>query len=492
MKKNRLSHNRAQTSRLLTEGKPWKVLVSFATPIFLSQLFQQLYNTADSWIVGNFIGSEALAAVNSLGSLIYLLISFFVGASMGAGVVISRYFGMGDLDRVSRAVHTNVVFSFICGVALSVFGVLMTPQILIWMDVPDNVMPMAAEYLRCYFFGAISVVMYNALKGVMNAVGDSRRPLYYLIVSSLLNVFLDWLFVGALGLGVAWAAIATVISQTVSALLCLYQLTRPGTVYCLSWKKLRIDGESLKQIVRYGVPTGIQNSVIGFANVLVQRNINSFGDSAMAACGAYSRIEGFVFLPIMSFSMALTSFIGQNLGAKEYDRAKQGARFGILTSVALAELVGIIVFFFGNFFISLFIKANPPENVLKFFSDLSEKFPGIPFFSLLAQDNTEAKVAEIIAIGATQFRVESLFYFLLAFSHCIAGICRGAGKAVVPMVIMLSVWCVIRIIYITVAMSIRHEIILLFAAYPLTWFISSVIYFIYYKKSNWVHGFDNE
>ena len=461
MKKIRLTHNRAQTSRLLTEGKPWKVLVSFATPIFLSQLFQQLYNTADSYIVGNFIGSEALAAVNSLGSLIYLLISFFVGASMGAGVVISRYFGAGDQERVLRAVHTNILFSLICGVVLSVFGVLMTPHILRWMGVPEDVLPNSTAYLRYYFFGCVPVVMYNSMKGVMNAVGDSVRPLYYLIVSSVLNVLLDLLFVGAMGLGVEWAAIATVLSQAVSAVLCLIQLMKKGTVYQLSWKKLRIDAQSLKEITKYGLPTGVQNSVIGFANVLVQTNINSFGALAMAACGAYSRIEGFVFLPIMSFSMAMTSFIGQNLGAKEYDRAKEGARFGILTSIALAEIVGVVLFFFGGFFISTFITDEDP-----------------------------AAVAEIIAIGARQCRVESLFFFLLAFSHAVAGICRGAGKAIVPMVIMLAIWCVLRIVYITVAMSISHEIILLFAAYPLTWFLSSVIYFIYYKKSDWIHGFD--
>ncbi|MBQ6235883.1 MAG: MATE family efflux transporter [Clostridia bacterium] len=458
----KLFRHQSQTAKLLTEGKPSKVLVSFAMPIFLSQLFQQLYNTADSFIVGNYLGKEALAAVNSSGSLIYLLISFFVGASMGAGVVISRYFGAGDYERVSKAVHTNAVFSLICGIVLSVFGVTMTPQILHWMGVPDDVLPNSVQYLRYYFFGCVPVVMYNSMKGVMNAVGDSKRPLYYLIVSSVLNVILDWLFVGIFGLGVEWAAIATVISQTVSAILCLWQLTRKGTVYCLTWKKLRMDAQSLKEIVKYGLPTGVQNSVIGFANVLVQTNINSFGSLAMAACGAYSRIEGFVFLPIMSMSMALTSYIGQNLGAKEYERAKQGARFGILTSVAMAEVIGVVLFFFGGVFISAFIKDADPE-----------------------------AVTEIIAIGARQCRVESLFFFLLAFSHAVAGICRGAGKAIVPMLIMLLVWCVIRIIYITVAMSILHEIILLFAAYPLTWFISSVIYFIYYKRSNWVHGFES-
>lgn len=439
----------------LTEGTPWKVILSFAMPILLSQLFQQLYNTADTWIVGHYLGTESLAAVSSSGSLIFLLVSFFTGMSMGAGVVISRYFGAGDEEAVSRAVHTNVLLSLISGLFLTVFGVILTPHILEWMGTDPEVLPLSTLYFRYYFLGSLALVMYNALKGVMSAVGDSRRPLYYLIFSSVLNVALDWLFVGALGLGVEWAAIATTIAQAASALLCLLQLVKPGNVYTLRLKKLRIDSELLKEILRNGLPSGVQNSVIGFANVLVQTNINSFAKQAMAACGAYARIEGFAFLPVTSFSMALTTFIGQNLGAKEYDRARAGARFGITSSVIMAELIGVVIFLFGGFFISTF-------------------------------DDTP----EVVAIGAQQCRTEALFFCLLSFSHCIAGICRGAGKAVVPMVIMLAIWCVLRIIYITVAMSISHDIQLLFIAYPLTWFISSVIYLIYYLKSDWIHGFE--
>ena len=297
--------------------------------------------------------------------------------------------------------------------------------------------------------------MYNTFKGIMNAVGDSRRPLYFLIVSSVTNVFLDWLFLGPLGLDIRWAAIATTISQTISALLCLRQLSKKDTVYALRWSKLRINRRSLGEILRYGLPTGVQNSVIGLANVMVQSNINTFERVGTAACGAYSTIEGFAFLPITSFSMALTTFIGQNLGARKYDRAKQGARFGIWSAVLMAELIGLLVFLLAKPLISLFVED--PES---------------------------------IRIGVTQARTESLFFCLLAFSHCIAGICRGAGKAFVPMFIMLGVWCVFRILYITVAMKIDHNIVLLFWAYPITWTISSVIYLIYYKKSDWIHGFE--
>ena len=442
-------------STLMTQGKPVKVILTFAIPIFLSQLFQQLYSIADAWLVSEFLGDDAFAAVSSSGNLIHLMISFFVGASMGAGVVISRYFGAQDRERMSKGVHTSVLISLICGVALTVIGTVFADWIPGWMQLDPDVIPSAVAYLRWYFAGSLALVMYNTFKGVMNAVGDSRRPLYYLIFSSLLNISLDWLFLGPMGLGIEWAAIATTISQAASALLCVLQLCKKDTVYALSWSRLRIDRDILRDILRYGLPTGVQNSVIGLANVMVQSHINTFGKIGTAACGAYARIQGFAFLPITSFSMSLTTFIGQNLGAKEYDRAKTGARFGIWASMLLAESIGLILFFFSRPLVAFFI--DTPES---------------------------------IDIGVRQSNIESLFFFLLSFSHCLAGIFRGAGKAFVPMFVMLGVWCVFRIIYITVAMMIDHNIDLLFWAYPITWIISSTIYLIYYKKSDWIHGFE--
>ena len=442
-------------STLMTQGKPVKVILTFAIPIFLSQLFQQLYSIADAWLVSEFLGDDAFAAVSSSGNLIHLMISFFVGASMGAGVVISRYFGAQDRERMSKGVHTSVLISLICGVALTVIGTVFADWIPGWMQLDPDVIPSAVAYLRWYFAGSLALVMYNTFKGVMNAVGDSRRPLYYLIFSSLLNISLDWLFLGPMGLGIEWAAIATTISQAASALLCVLQLCKKDTVYALSWSRLRIDRDILREVLRYGLPTGVQNSVIGLANVMVQSHINTFGKIGTAACGAYARIQGFAFLPITSFSMSLTTFIGQNLGTKEYDRAKTGARFGIWASMLLAESIGLILFFFSRPLVAFFI--DTPES---------------------------------IDIGVRQSNIESLFFFLLSFSHCLAGIFRGAGKAFVPMFVMLGVWCVFRIIYITVAMMIDHNIDLLFWAYPITWIISSTIYLIYYKKSDWIHGFE--
>ena len=439
----------------LTVGDHKKVLIDFAVPVFLSMLFQQLYNSVDSLIVGNFLGKESLAAVSSSGSLIFLFISFFTGMSMGGAVVIARYFGEGKFDNVTKAIHSSVLLALISGIVLAVAGVALSPQILVIMGTAENVLPESIAYFKWYFVGAPTVVMYNTFKGIMNALGDSRRPLIYLIISSLLNIALDLFFVGALRLGIAWAAVATTIAQAFSVILCLIHLTKKNRIYTLSFKNLRFDRKMTAETIRYGLPTGIQNSVIGFANVMVQANINSFGDDAMAACGSYAKTEGFAFMPITSFSMALTTFIGQNLGAGKKDRARQGARFGILSGMILAEMIGVIVFAFGPLFIAAY-NRDP----------------------------------EVIRIGTMQARIESLFFFLLAFSHCVAAICRGAGKAFVPMTIMLSVWCVLRIIYITVAMHFCHDIRLLFVAYPLTWTISSIIYLIYYKKSRWIDGFD--
>ncbi|ARP50398.1 MULTISPECIES: MATE family efflux transporter [Caproicibacterium] len=444
-----------QSTKDMTSGNPQKLIIQFAVPIFLSQLFQQLYNTVDSVIVGNYLGKSALAAVSSSGTLIFLLVSFFTGMAMGAGVAISKYFGAGDQEKMSKAIHTNVAFGVVAGILLTIVGIWATPEILRWMGTDPRVLPQSIVYFRYYFCGALSIVLYNIFTSIMNAVGDSKRPLYYLIFSSILNVVLDLLFICGFHLGVGSAAVATTISQTVSMLLSLYHLTRKGTIYQVSLHKVRFHTDTLREMIHYGIPTGIQNSVIGFANVIVQTNINSFGENAMAGYGSYIKIEGFAFLPITCFAIALSTFVSQNLGAGKHDRAKTGARFGILTSILLAEGIGVIIFCSAPFLISLF-----------------------------NQDSG------VIAYGVRQAHIETLFYFVLAFSHCIAGICRGAGKAVVPMLVMLGVWCVFRIFYISVAMHFSHNITLVFWAYPLTWSISSAIFLIYYKKSDWVHGFD--
>lgn len=448
---------RSRTTRDMTTGNPYFHMVAFAMPVLLSQIFQQLYNTADTFIVGRFLGTDALAAVSSSGTLIFLLTSFFVGTTMGSGVVISRYFGAGNEENVSRAVHTNIAFGLAGSIVLTVVGVIFTPTFLVWMKTDPTVLPQAIEYFRYYFLGSTAMIMYNVCRSIMNAVGDSRRPLFYLIFSSVLNILLDLLFVAVFRWGVWSAAVATVISQAASVVLCCFQLMKKGQIYSVSLRKIRFHKDMLVEIIRYGLPSGIQNSVIGFANVIVQTQINSFGKFATAGYGVHAKIEGFAFLPITSFNMATTTFISQNLGAREFDRAKKGARFGILAATVAAEVIGVLNYVFAPALVGFF-------------------------------DSTP----EVLELGVRQARTVALFYCLLAFSHAIAAICRGAGKAFVPMTIMLSVWCVFRIAYIETVVHIFHDIGYIYWAYPITWGISSIIYMIYYKHSDWVHGFEHE
>ncbi len=439
----------------LLNGSIWKGIVSFAIPLFLGNLFQQMYNTADSLIVGNILGSDALAAVSSSGSLIFLLVGFFNGIAVGAGVVISKYFGAKDYENLKKAVHTDVAFGLVAGLLLTVIGMALAPQILVWMGTPEEVLPNSILYFRMYFAGSLAFVMYNIVMGILQAVGDSRHPLYYLIFSSIINVALDLLFVGVFGWGVASAAAATAISQAASALLCFIRLVRTKEIYQVHVREIRFHRTQLRQIIQIGLPSGMQNSIISIANIVVQSNINKFGVMAVAGCGVYSKIEGFAFLPITCFAMSLTTFIGQNLGARQLERAKKGAVFGIFCSMSLAELVGLCVFFL------------------------------MPYLAAAFDDNMA-----VVEIATKQAHVEALFYCLLAFSHCIAGIVRGAGKSTVPMLVMLASWCLIRITYITVTVHFIPKLSVIFWAYPLTWSISSIIFLLYFVKGKWLHSFE--
>ena len=441
-----------QEKTLMTEGCIWKHLVRFAIPLFLGNLFQQLYNVADSLVVGNFCGDEALAAVSSSGSLCYLLIGFFQGVFMGASVIISRRYGGRDRDGVDRAIHTTLIFAVAAGILLSVLGVCFTPTILRWMGTPESVLPNSVLYFRIYCAGMLSLVLYNTGTGIFQALGDSRHPLYYLIISSVTNVVLDLLFVAVMDMGVAGAALATVLGQCLSAALSFIHLFSGKFIVCLSWSKLRLDMDTLKNVIRLGLPSGVQNSMISIANVVVQSNINAFGDTAMAGCGSYSKIEGFVFLPIMSLTMALTTFVSQNLGAGKQDRVKSGVRTGIIMAMVVAEAVGIGFFLLAPQLIGLF--SSSPE---------------------------------VIAYGIRQARVEALFYGLLAFAHSAAAVLRGAGKPMIPMVIMLSIWCVLRISYITFMVWLFRDITVVFTAYPVTWGLSCFFFAYFITRKNWLY-----
>ena len=425
----------------LTEGSVARGMLVFAIPIFFSNLFQQLYNAVDSLIVGNFLGGNALAAVGSSGSLIFLLTGFVNGVSLGAGVLIARHYGAKDSEALKRTVHTTVALGIAASVALTVLGVILTPQILRWMGTPEDVFVNSVVYFRVYFLGSTAVVLYNIGASILQSVGNSRSPMYYLIAASLLNVVLDLLFVGVFHYGVGAAALATIISQAASAFLAFRKLILSQEDYGVRWRQVRFHAATLRAVVAQGVPSGVQNSVISLANVIVQANINSFGAQAMAGCGAYSKIEGFAFLPVTCFSMALATFVSQNIGAAKLDRVRKGMRFGLITSPLLAEGIGLAIFGLAPLLIGAF--NNEPD---------------------------------VVAFGVQQARTVALFYCLLAFSHCCAGILRGLGRPTVPMVVMLAVWCALRITYITVVLRLIPNIGVIFWAYPLTWSISSALF----------------
>ena len=441
----------------LTEGSIPRQMISFAVPLFIGNLFQQLYNTADALIVGRLLGNDALAAVSATGNLIYLIISFFMGVAAGSGVLISRYYGAEDPEDLQAAIRTNLAFSFLSGLLMTLLGVTMTPAILRWMDTPEDVMALSVTYTRIFFAGSLGLVLYNALRGVMQAVGDSRHPLWYLIFSSLLNVALDIVFIAVFHTGVGGAAFATILSQLLSGLLCLRRLARAEADYRVRLRELGFDPAMLRRMLRYGLPSGVQNSVIGLANVVVQANINIFGTMAVAGCGAYGKLEGFAFLPITSFTLALTTFVGQNLGAGRHERARSGAAFGILSCLLVSELTGLVLYLAAPRLIGLFT-VEP----------------------------------EAIAFGVGKSRICSLFFFLLAASHSLAAVLRGAGKATIPMISMLTFWCVLRVSVLKLAIPIWHSINVVNWVYPLTWLFSTVFLTVYTLRADWVHSFERE
>lgn len=434
----------------MTEGIIWKKIIYFAVPILLGNLFQQLYNAVDSLVVGNFCGNEALAAVSSSTSLQHLFIGFFQGVFIGASVLISRCFGAKDKENMDKAIHTTVVFAIVLGIFLTIVGVAFTPVILHWMGTPENVMPNSVIYFRIYCMGLLGMVLYNTTNGIFNALGDSRHPLYYLIISSVTNAILDLIFVGVFNMGVAGAALATTIGQFLSAVLGFIHLMSGRFVVQIKLSKLRVNYDVLKQIVLLGLPSGVQNSVNSMANLVVQANINAFGDLAMGGCGSYSKLQGFVFVPVLSMSLALTTYVGQNMGAKKPERVVKGIRQGMVISIVLAEMLGVILFIFAPQLIGLF-----------------------------SQDPA------VIAYGVQQARLETLFFFLLAITHTSAGALRGAGKTLIPMAVILSVWCAFRVVYIECLVRIIPNINVVFSAYPVTWIISSILLLWFIKRQNW-------
>ena len=439
---------RKTRSTLMTEGSIWKHILLFSIPLILGNMLQQLYNTVDSIVVGNSLGSEALAAVGSSSSLIGLLISFSMGAAAGAGVIVSQFIGAQNQKGIQESVHTALAIALILGIVLTVAGITLSPQILRWMGTPDEVMPQSVTYLRLYFAGLLFSVLYNMASGILNAVGNSKRSLLYLAIASFTNIVLDLLFIPVLKMGIAGAAIATDISQILSAVLCMLYLMRVNENYKVSLRKIRIYKDVAIRIIQVGVPTAIQNTVISFANVLVQSSVNSYGALAMAGFAAYIKIDGFNILPVMSFSMAATTFSGQNYGAGNLDRVRKGMRVTVAMGVIYCICVGIVLLLLAH-----------------------------PIIGVFSKDPT------VIEFGVRAMLYFCPFYSLLAIMHGLAGAIRGIGKSVPPMVIILLSLCVFRVIWIQLAVPHIPTIDGVYMVYPISWLIGAVLMVAYVRKT---------
>lgn len=426
-------------------------MLLFAIPLILGNLLQQMYNTVDSIIVGNYVGSNALAAVGSSAPLINLLIAFSMGASAGAGVVIAQFYGAQHEQGVRSSVHTAVAIAVILGASLSLAGVLFSPQILIWMDTPEEVMGQSVQYLRLYSMGLIFNVIYNMCAGIVNAVGNSRRSLLYLAVASITNIFLDLALVKGLNLGVAGAAIATDLSQLLAMVLILAYLLRVRDSYRLRLREIRLQRQMALRIVRVGLPTGIQNMVVSFSNVLVQSSVNSFGPAAMAGFGAYVKVDGFNILPVMSLSMAATTFTGQNFGAGKIDRVKQGMRVTLAMNLIYTISIGVLLSLFTRDILSIFTR-DP----------------------------------EVIAYGVLAMRYFCPFYFILSILHGLAGTVRGTGETLAPMLILLGSLCLFRIVWLQVVFRLVPTLDTVFLLYPVSWTVGAVVMALYTWKGKWL------
>ena len=431
----------------MTQGNITRHIISFAIPLLAGNLFQQLYNTVDTWVVGNYVSNEAFSAVGTVGPVINMLIGFFMGLSSGAGVVISQYYGAGRHDKVQETVHTAIMMTLILALIFTGLGIFLIPYMLELMKMPTEVIPEATTYLTIYFAGVVGLMLYNIGAGILRAVGDSQRPFYFLVVCALTNTVLDLIFVLVLHMGVEGVALATVLSQCVSAVLVMRLLMRSDICIKLSLSKLRIHWDMLKKIVAVGIPASIQMCITSFSNIFVQSYINYFGADCMSGWTAYNKIDMLIFMPMQSIALASTTFVGQNLGKNQIERARRGVRNAMLLSVASTVLIMVPVVIFA-----------PP--IVAFLNDKPE----------------------VVDYGTLLLRWLSPFYILCVFNQVYAGALRGAGISRPPMIIMLISFVLFRQIYLFAMSRICNEIIPIAMSYPAGWFLSSVLTTAYFYK----------
>ena len=438
----------ARTDLDMTEGNIWKHMLKFSVPMALGLLFQQLYNTVDTLVVGQFVGQQAQAAVGSTGPIINTIVGFCAGLATGASVVISQRYGAHDREGLSKAVHTTVALTFIVSLIATVLGQLIITPMLRFMQTPEDVMPESGSYLSIYFAGIAGILFYNLGSGILRAVGDSRRPLAFLILSALLNTGLDLLFVLAFGMGVDGVAYATVLSQILSALLILLTLTREKGSYGIRWREIRLDRESLSMILKLGLPSSVQSAITAFSNVFVQSYINAFGSACMAGYGVYGKIDAFALIPVQSISMSSTTFVGQNWGAKQQARAREGVRTATVMSLVSTAVLGFLVF----------VLARP---LMGFFSP----------------------EAEVIEYGIRFIHIVTPFYVCICFNQIYAGALRGIGDATMPTVIMLASFVAFRQVYLAVTKALGAGFFAVALAYPVGWILCSTLLLIRYFRS---------
>lgn len=437
--------------RSMTQGSIWKEIIMFSIPLLIGNLFQQLYNTVDAVVVGNYVGDSALAAVGASAPLSNLIIGLFMGISTGAGILVSRYFGARKEDDLSETVHTFYLLSLVVGLVLTVVGFFISPLLLELLGTPDSILHEANVYLKIYFVGILGLVIYNTGSGILRAVGDSRRPLIYLIISSIINVVLDLVFVLQFNMGIEGVAYATLIAQGTSAILVSIHLFKTDEVYGTSVSKLTFHSDKLKEIIRLGVPTGIQQMVVSFSNVMVQGYINNFGGYAVAGFTAANKFNSILSLPTDTFSLTITTFTGQNLGARHKDRVKKGLSFVLRFTIVLLILMGIPTFIAAPQLISLF-SSNP----------------------------------EVIDYGVRMLQIMIPFYPILAVTLLLSGALRGAGIAIAPMVIMVFSYTVARQVFLFFMMGISRNVDWVYWSYSVTWALSTILTYWYHKKSNWL------
>ena len=437
-----------KTDSDMTQGSIWRHLVEFAIPMALGLLFQQLYNTVDTLVVGNFVSKEAQAAVGSTGSIINTVVGFCTGLATGASVIISQRYGAHDDAALRKAVHTTIAVTFLLSALATAGGLLIVDPMLRFMQTPADVWDDARLYLTIYFWGVSGILFYNMGSGILRAVGDSRRPLLFLMLSALLNTVLDLFFVLVLGMKVDGVALATVLAQVISAAAILFVLTREKAAYGIRWKELRVDLDSLSGILKIGLPSSIQSAITAFSNVFVQSYINAFGSACMAGYSIYNKLDAFVLIPVQALAMSSTTMVGQNWGAKQTARARKSVSTAIWLSLISTALLGIVAFLAARDLIGLF-SPDP----------------------------------EVVSYGVRFIQIVTPFYLTISFNQIYSGALRGIGDATAPTVIMLCSFVVFRQIYLFITKMLNVGFVSVALAYPMGWILCSTLLIIRYRRS---------